>query len=45
MFGEVNFVEVGLKVYDFLKDYLLIQGIYLNKGKRVIKKNYVILCC
>lgn len=44
MFGEVNFVEVGLKVHDFLKDHPLIQGIYLNKGKRAIKKNYVTLC-
>lgn len=44
MFGEVNFVEVGLKVHDFLKEHPLIQGIYLNKGKRAIKKNYVTLC-
>lgn len=44
MFGEVNFVEVGLKVHDFLKDHPLIQGIYLNKGKRAVKKNYVTLC-
>lgn len=44
MFGEVNFVEVGLKVHDFLKEHPLIQGIYLNKGKRAMKKNYVTLC-
>jgi hypothetical protein len=44
MFGEVNFVEVGMKVHEFLKEHPLIQGIYLNKGKRAIKKNYVTLC-
>lgn len=44
MFGEVNFVEVGKSVHDFLKKHPLVQGIYLNKGKRAIKKNYVTMC-
>ncbi|XP_061168591.1 uncharacterized protein LOC133177663 isoform X1 [Saccostrea echinata] len=44
MYGEVNFVEVGVKVGEFLKEHPLIQGIYLNKGKRAVKKNYVTLC-
>ncbi|XP_062617951.1 uncharacterized protein LOC134279561 isoform X1 [Saccostrea cucullata] len=44
MYGEVNFVDVGVKVEEFLKEHPLIQGIYLNKGKRAVKKNYVTMC-
>ena len=42
--GEVHFVEVGHNVGEFLKGHRLVQGIYLNKGKRHVKRELVQLC-
>ncbi|ESO94330.1 hypothetical protein LOTGIDRAFT_232559 [Lottia gigantea] len=38
---EVSFVPVGQGMIQFLHTHPAIQGIYLNKGKRHIKKNLV----
>lgn len=42
--GEVCEVAVGKTVGEFLENHSKIQGIYLNKGKRHIKKDLVKLC-
>ena len=39
--GEVIFVPVGTAVKEFLKSHSLIRGIYLNKGKRDLKRELV----
>lgn len=39
--GNIYCVEVGEKLREFLDNHQMIQGIYLNKGKRHIKKELV----
>ncbi|XP_046575610.1 uncharacterized protein LOC124283662 isoform X2 [Haliotis rubra] len=39
--GEVTHVEVGSAVKTFLRTHPAIRGIYLNKGKRDVKRNLV----
>ncbi|XP_071079096.1 uncharacterized protein [Haliotis cracherodii] len=39
--GEVTNVDVGLTVKTFLRTHPAIRGIYLNKGKRDVKRNLV----
>ncbi|XP_041352422.1 uncharacterized protein LOC121370940 isoform X1 [Gigantopelta aegis] len=41
--GEVIYVPVGTALKDFLKTHPLIRGIYLNKGKRDLKRELVAL--
>ena len=41
--GEVTMVKVGASILDFFKKHSKIQGIYLNKGKRFVKKLFVTL--
>ena len=40
---EIQTVEVGKEIHKFFNNHYKIRGIYLNKGKRDIKKKLVIL--
>lgn len=42
--GELLYVPVGKSFKEFIKEHPMIQGIYLHKGKREIKKQLAQLC-
>ncbi|KAH9488147.1 hypothetical protein Btru_064951 [Bulinus truncatus] len=42
--GELLYVPVGTSLKSFINEHPLVQGIYLHKGKREIKKQLAQLC-